>query len=53
MTLRLSKAFAENKPAFVAYVTGGFPQRDSTVPVLLAMQAAGVNVIEVCRLQSR
>lgn len=38
---------AAGKPAFVAFLTAGFPSLASTVPSLLALQAAGVDVIEV------
>ena len=45
---RLRAAFEKGaKPTFVAYVTGGFPAPSDTVDVLLAMEAAGVGVIEV------
>ncbi len=45
---RLRGAFETGrKPTFVAYVTGGFPTREDTVPVMLAMQECGVGVIEV------
>jgi tryptophan synthase len=48
---RLSAAFssrnASGKPAFVAFLTAGYPSLASTVPSMLAMQAAGVDVIEV------
>jgi hypothetical protein len=47
MAKRISAAF-EKKPAFVGYITGGFPSAADTVPAMLAMQAAGVDVIEVC-----
>jgi len=43
----LRLAFASRKPAFVGYLTCGFPTAAATVPALLAMQAAGVDVIEV------
>lgn len=43
----LRLAFASRKPAFVAYLTCGFPSAAATVPALLAMQASGVDVIEV------
>lgn len=46
----LAAAFAGRAPGFptfVAYVTGGFPTRSDTVPAMLAMQAAGVGVIEI------
>jgi tryptophan synthase len=31
----------------VAYVTAGFPTREETVPILLALEAGGADVIEV------
>lgn len=46
--LTLREAFADPaKPAFVGFLTAGFPTLEATVPALLAMQAAGVSVIEV------
>jgi hypothetical protein len=47
MADRLTAAFAGKSPAFVGYITGGFPGKADTVPVLLAMQEAGVDIIEV------
>jgi hypothetical protein len=46
---RLKAAFGGRGgvPAFVAFVTGGFPTRADTVPAMLAMQESGVSVIEV------
>jgi hypothetical protein len=45
---RLNAAFSSaRRPTFVAYCTGGFPTRQDTVPVMLAMQECGVGVIEV------
>jgi tryptophan synthase len=32
---------------FVTFVTAGFPGKDDTVPILLAMQAGGADVIEL------
>ena len=50
---RIAAAFAApRKPTFVAYVTGGYPTKADTVPVLLAMQECGVGIIEV-RLYNR
>jgi tryptophan synthase len=44
----LRAAFADpSRPAFVGFLTAGFPSLESTVPALLAMQESGVNVIEV------
>jgi len=51
MAARLSSAFAAARargvPAFVAYLTAGFPRLSDTVPALLAMQAEGVDVVEL------
>ena len=46
---KLAAAFRgrNGTPAFVAFVTGGFPNKDATVPAMLAMQESGVSVIEV------
>ncbi|KAJ6630574.1 bifunctional tryptophan synthase TRP1 [Mycena sp. CBHHK59/15] len=47
----IQKVFATKKsegvPALVTFVTAGFPHRDDTVPMLLAMQAGGADVIEL------
>lgn len=48
MAARIQAAFAKAHPAFVAYITGGFPGKADTVPILLAMQECGVDIIEVC-----
>jgi tryptophan synthase len=48
---RLKGAFAARnaagKPAFVAFLTAGYPTLASTVPSMLTLQAAGCDVIEV------
>lgn len=47
----LRDAFQEcaekGKIAFVAYITAGYPQRNHTVPSLLALQEGGADVIEI------
>ncbi|KAJ7047059.1 bifunctional tryptophan synthase TRP1 [Mycena alexandri] len=47
----LQKVFADKKsqgvPAFVTFVTAGYPTRDDTVPMLLAMQEGGADIIEL------
>ncbi|RXW18966.1 hypothetical protein EST38_g6884 [Candolleomyces aberdarensis] len=47
----LRKVFADKKaqdaPVFVTFVTAGFPGKDDTVPILLAMQAGGADIIEL------
>mmetsp|Transcript_36771 Transcript_36771/g.59422 ORF Transcript_36771/g.59422 Transcript_36771/m.59422 type:complete len:691 (+) Transcript_36771:97-2169(+) len=41
------KAQAEGRPAFVGYVTAGYPTLDSTVPLLKALEAGGTDIIEL------
>ncbi|KAF7295367.1 Tryptophan synthase [Mycena indigotica] len=47
----LRKVFADKKaegvPAFVTFVTAGYPTKDDTVPTLLAMQEGGADIIEL------
>ncbi|KIJ64971.1 hypothetical protein HYDPIDRAFT_89848 [Hydnomerulius pinastri MD-312] len=38
---------AEGSHALVTFVTAGYPRAEDTVPVLLAMQAGGADIIEV------
>ncbi|KAI9310583.1 tryptophan synthase beta subunit-like PLP-dependent enzyme [Dichotomocladium elegans] len=51
MSAGLRKAFAtakaENRPAFVAFITAGYPKRDTTVDILLSLQRGGADVIEM------
>ncbi|GMV86107.1 MAG: tryptophan synthase alpha chain [Dehalococcoidia bacterium] len=51
MTKRLRDLFAtahaEGRKLFVPYVTAGYPRREDTVPLLLAMEAGGADVIEI------
>ena len=42
-----SKAKAENRPVFVAYVTAGFPEKEDTVDVMLALEEGGADLIEL------
>lgn len=44
-TFRQSKE--QNRPAFVGFVTAGFPQIEASVPILLGLQAGGADVIEL------
>ena len=37
----------QNLPAFVPFVTAGFPTPADTVDILLAMQAGGADLIEL------
>ncbi|GAA5825541.1 hypothetical protein JCM5353_002333 [Sporobolomyces roseus] len=36
-----------NRPTFVAFLTAGFPSPDQTVPLMLAMERGGAEVIEL------
>ncbi|CAE6516960.1 unnamed protein product [Rhizoctonia solani] len=51
MTELLKRTFAakkaEGEAAFVTFVTGGYPTKDATVDLLLAMEAGGADVIEL------
>ncbi len=51
MTTRIDQTFAtlksQNKAAFVAYMMGGDPNRDSSMELLTAMPDAGVDIIEL------
>lgn len=38
---------------FVAFITCGYPKRENTVDILLALQSGGADVIEVGGLRSR
>ena len=42
-----AKAKAESRPAFIPYITAGYPRASDTVPVLLALQANGSDIIEI------
>ena len=46
MTDRIAKAF-ENKKAFIAFLTAGDPDADSTVRFVLEMAKAGADLIEI------
>jgi tryptophan synthase len=37
----------EDQPAFVTFVTAGYPTVEDTVPILLAMERGGTDIIEV------
>lgn len=51
MSKRLREVFQsakdEGRALFIPYVTGGYPSREDTVPILLAMEAGGADVIEI------
>jgi len=42
-----AKKAAEGEPAFVTFVTAGYPTPADTVPIMLAMQAGGADIIEL------
>ena len=41
------RAHDEGRALFIPYVTAGYPERSDTVPLLLAMEAGGADVIEI------
>ncbi|GAA6020007.1 hypothetical protein JCM10207_006757 [Rhodosporidiobolus poonsookiae] len=51
MSAHLRETFAakeqENSPAFVTFLTAGFPSVAATVPLMLAMERGGADVIEL------
>ncbi|KAL0083592.1 tryptophan synthase beta subunit-like PLP-dependent enzyme [Phycomyces blakesleeanus] len=51
MSSKLRQAFqnakAQNRPAFVAFLTAGFPTPKHTIEIMLAMQRGGVDVLEL------
>jgi len=51
MTDRIKATFehlgGQGRKALIPYITGGFPSRDATVPLMHAMAEAGANIIEL------
>ncbi|GAA5900686.1 hypothetical protein JCM8208_000565, partial [Rhodotorula glutinis] len=51
MSKHLRETFAakeeQNSPAFVTFLTAGFPSVDATVPLMLAMECGGSDIIEL------
>ncbi|MGI8927146.1 MAG: tryptophan synthase subunit alpha [Tepidiformaceae bacterium] len=51
MSKRLRETFARGRaggrPLFIPYITAGYPTREDTVPILLAMEAGGADVLEI------
>ncbi len=51
MTDRIKATFdhlaSQGRKALIPYVTGGFPTREVTVPLMHAMAEAGANIIEL------
>lgn len=37
----------QGSPALVTFVTAGYPTKDATVPILLAMEEGGADVLEL------
>ncbi len=44
---RFQRGKFEGRPLFIGYITAGYKERSDTVPILLAMEAGGADVIEV------
>ncbi|WWC92232.1 tryptophan synthase, beta subunit [Kwoniella dendrophila CBS 6074] len=51
MSEEIKRVFAAKKeqdqPAFVTFLTAGFPTKDATVPLMLALEAGGADIIEL------
>ena len=51
MSEALKQVFADKKEqdeaAFVTFVTAGYPTADSTVPLMMALEAGGADIIEL------
>ena len=47
MSARLKAVFAKDRPAFVAYIMGGDPDREASQRVMNALPDAGVDIIEL------
>ncbi|KIK59540.1 hypothetical protein GYMLUDRAFT_245219 [Collybiopsis luxurians FD-317 M1] len=41
------KKQSQGAPALVTFITAGYPQKEDTVPLLLAMQSGGADIIEL------
>lgn len=44
---RCSLRSSQGSPAFITFVTAGYPTPNDTVPILLAMQNGGADIIEI------
>ena len=42
-----TKAKAEGRTVFIPYLSGGYPTKRDTVPLLLALEKAGADIIEL------
>lgn len=47
MSLRSSSRHPLTRSAFVTFLTAGFPTKDATVPLMLALEAGGADIIEL------
>lgn len=47
MSARIDAVFANDRPAFVAYIMGGDPDRDASQRMMNALPGAGVDIIEL------
>eukprot|EP00924_Labyrinthula_sp_SR-Ha-C_P016763 snap_masked-scaffold_6-processed-gene-14.33-mRNA-1 protein AED:0.06 eAED:0.06 QI:0/-1/0/1/-1/1/1/0/269 len=48
MSTRIAEAFAKNEnPIYIPCITGGYPTKEDTVPLLLALQNSGAGIIEL------
>ncbi|BGP17494.1 hypothetical protein JCM10213v2_005527 [Rhodosporidiobolus nylandii] len=45
--LRATTLYVQDAPAFVTFLTAGFPSVASTVPVMLAMERGGADIVEL------
>lgn len=47
MSLLACRDTEQNSPTFVTFLTAGFPSVDATVPLMLAMERGGADIIEL------
>jgi tryptophan synthase len=47
LTDRFQLAKQEHRPTFIPYITAGYPSPEFTVPILLALQHGGADIIEL------
>lgn len=43
----MTKNYLLERPAFVAFVTAGYPDPEETVDILLGLEAGGADIIEL------
>lgn len=44
---RIDKLFQQKKDILNIYITAGFPKPDDTVPIVLELEKAGVDMVEI------